>query len=72
MTDSTTTDNGAEALRLLVSCQIERATEREPATYPAREDGVDSIGHALAAAQVHALLDLADAIRYVGREVSRG
>lgn len=52
----------AEALRLLESCQIEAATEREPATYPAHEGGVDSISNALAAAQVHALLAIADAL----------
>lgn len=53
-----------EAEKLLRSCQIDRATDREAATYPAVEDGVNSIGNALAAAQVHATLALAAALLY--------
>lgn len=50
-----------EAEKLLRLCQIDRANDREAATYPAVEDGVNSIGNALAAAQVHATLALAAA-----------
>lgn len=46
------------AERLLLSCQMPD-TDGEAEQYPAREDGVDSVGHALAAAQVHATLALA-------------
>jgi hypothetical protein len=50
-----------EAERLLMDCQVVPADERNPATYPAREDGVNSIANALAAAQVHATLAKAPA-----------
>ena len=55
-----------EAEKLLRSCQIDRATDREAATYPAVEDGVNTIGNALAAAQVHATLALAAATALTG------
>lgn len=51
----------AEAERLLKSCQLAGFGPGEAEQYPAREDGVDSIGNALAAAQVHATLALAAA-----------
>lgn len=52
-----------EAERLLLDCQVAPADNRDPAVYPAREHGVDSVGNALAAAQVHATLALAAAMR---------
>ena len=55
-------DHRAEALRLLESCQIDPGDERDAPTYPELEDGVNSIANALAAAQVHALLALAEAV----------
>lgn len=48
-----------QAERLLVSCQLVPPSDVEQ--YPALEDGVDSIAHALAAAQVHATLAAAAA-----------
>ncbi|MGL5911572.1 MAG: hypothetical protein ACRCZP_16350 [Phycicoccus sp.] len=55
---------GAEHYRqaelLLVSCQTGRP-DAEGEQYPAREDDVDAVGHALTAAQVHATLALAAA-----------
>lgn len=65
-----------EAERLLKSCQS--PGERHPddaEEYPALEDGVNSIGNALAAAQVHATLALAaatampDVSRFMGDSV---
>lgn len=56
-----------EAELLLLSCQS--PVPRVPGdaeTYPEREDGVDSTGHALAAAQVHATLALAAATAMAG------
>jgi len=58
-----TIDHFREAERLLLSCQLEHATERDAATYPQYEDGVNSICNALTAAQVHATLALAEANR---------
>lgn len=46
------------AERLLLSCQMPE-TDGGAEQYPAREDFADSVGHALAAAQVHATLALA-------------
>ena len=55
-----------EAEKLLRSCQIDRAVDREVAIYPAVEDGVNNIGNVLAAAQVHATLALAAATALTG------
>lgn len=55
-------DHFETAERLLASCQLEVGDERNAPTYPASEDGVNSIGNALAAAQVHATLALAATI----------
>lgn len=58
--------NGAEhfheAERLLLNCQTEPADALNAATYPALEDGQNTIANALAAAQVHATLALAASI----------
>ena len=51
----------AEAEQLLKSCQLPGFGPGEAEQYPEREDGVDSIGNAIAAAQVHATLALAAA-----------
>lgn len=52
-----------EAERLLVDCQLAAGDDDPPEVYPAFEDGgVNSIGNALAAAQVHATLAQAAAI----------
>jgi hypothetical protein len=56
-------DHFREAERLLLSCQLDSGTERDAPTYPQSEDGVNSICNALAAAQVHATLALAEANR---------
>lgn len=55
-----------EAERLLKSCQLQGFGPGEAEQYPAREDGVDSIGNALTAAQVHATLALAAATALTG------
>lgn len=52
-------DHFEMAERLLASCQLDAGDDRNAPTYPAEEDGVNSIGNALAAAQVHATLALA-------------
>lgn len=49
------------AERLLASCRLDDGDERNAPTYPAQEDGLNSIGNALAAAQVHATLAVAAA-----------
>lgn len=55
--------NGREhyeaAETLLVSCQVPGMIGETPEQYPAREDEVNAVGHALVAAQVHATLALA-------------
>lgn len=48
-----------EAERLLDSCRL--YVDGESEIYPERENGVDTCGNALAAAQVHATLALAAA-----------
>jgi hypothetical protein len=57
-----------EAERLLLDCQVTPADDRNPAVYPAREDGVNSIANALAAAQVHATLAHAAATAVAGEQ----
>jgi hypothetical protein len=53
-----------EAARaLLESCQMPGFDPEGKETYPAREDGVDSLANALAAAQVRAILAVADELR---------
>lgn len=65
-------DHFRQAEALLRSCQLRDLPPDSVEQYPAREDGVDSIGHALAAARVHATLALAAATalptvdKYVG------
>lgn len=54
---------------LLRSCQVGDNHPAEAATYPAREDGVDSIGNALLAAQAHATLALAAAAVAVAESI---
>ena len=49
------------AERLLASCRLDDGDDRNAPTYPVQEDGLNSIGNALAAAQVHATLALAAA-----------
>lgn len=56
-------EHQGEAERLLLSCQLEPATEYDAATYPANEDGANTICNALVAALVHATLALADTLR---------
>lgn len=52
-------DHYRAAEALLLSCQVPGTHGETPEQYPAREDDADSVGHALAAAQVHATLALA-------------
>lgn len=52
----------AESERLILSCELTAADDRNPAVYPGLEDSVDSTTHALMAAQVHATLALAAAM----------
>lgn len=49
------------AERLLTSCQLDEDDGVNAPTYPAQEDGVNSIGNALTAALTHAVLALAAA-----------
>lgn len=52
-------DHFMTAERLLASCQLDAGDERNAPTYPAEEDGVNSIGNALLAALTHAVLAVA-------------
>lgn len=52
-------DHFKAAEALLLSCQMAGSIGETPETYPAVEDGLNTIGNALAAAQVHATLALA-------------
>lgn len=54
-------DHYRAAELLLLDCQVLPATANDPATYPEHEDGQNTVGNALAAAQVHATLALAAA-----------
>ena len=54
-------DHYREAEQLLNSCQLPGFGPGGAEQYPAHEDGVNSIGNALAAAQVHATLAVAAA-----------
>lgn len=56
-------DHAKESNMLLAASQLPPRIEGEAAVYPAIEDGVNSIGNAIAAAQVHATLALAQAVR---------
>lgn len=49
------------AERLLASCQLDAGDERNAPTYPAQEDGLNSVGNALLAGLTHAVLALAAA-----------
>lgn len=51
------------ALRLLESCQLSGFDPVNAESYPATEDGVNSIGNALAAAQVLATLAVAGELK---------